>query len=597
MYILGISGHHRDAAAALLKGGRVVAAMEEQKLARVMHIGLRESGGLPYEAIGYCLKAAGIGIEDVDLVTYYLRPRRLLNRQLEYAERQAAANDRAAGDLEAACVSEFHDRMKTLNLAQRLLGDRSKVVAVDHQLAHAAGSFYTSGFDRAAVMVLGGRGDHISIALGIGEGNRIRLLTRIEFPQSLGWIYSQLTEYLGYRANEGEHMTQWLSVTGEPEFLGAFEEMMKVDHAGMPAFDMDYFSPWPGGPDPFTEKFYRRFGDQLRRKDHRLNSMSKTATWAELTEDLAGRPKSALPVTSYRRNLAHSLQRRLEEVVLGLAEKMRREHRLDSLCLAGGVASNNLLISRLERESGFDHVYVQPAAGNAGCSLGSALFHWHHRMGRGGAQRLGSVFLGPGYNDEEIKPVIDNCKLTSRYHTSDNKLVDEAVDLLARNNILAWFQGRAEFGPRSLGARSILASPLHGFMKENLNIFVKHREATRPFAASVQEERAAEFFDNVGPLSKFMMTVSRVREDKRDLIPSAYFADGLARVHTVSRADNPIFWQLLERFGEKTGIPVLLNTSFNLFGEALVCTPREAIRSFYCSGIDALALNRFLIRK
>jgi carbamoyltransferase len=597
MYILGISGHHRNAAAALLKGGRIIAAVEEEKLARVKNVGIRECGGMPYEAIGYCLKAAGIGVDDIDYVTYYLKPRRLLDRQMRFSERFIPEGASAADDHRAASVNEFRDRVKTLNLVKRLFGQRSKTVAVDHQLAHAASSFYLSGFDRAAILTLSGKGDYISIAAGIGQGKKVGLSRRIEFPHSLGLVYSLVTEYLGFNANGGEHNTQWLSTTGEPEFLSAFQDLISVDREGIPSIDTTFFTDSLQGPDLFSEKFYSRFGANLRRKDHRFNDGAKRPSWNEMIGELTGRSKAAFPTNSYRRNLAHSLQRRLEEVVLALAESIRQEHRVDALCLAGGVALNSLLVSKLERESGYKQIFVQPAAGNSGCSIGAALFQWHNQLDQGRPESLEHVFLGPEFSDQEVKPELDNCKLAYRYIASEDKLLDEIVRLLNQGSIVAWFQGRAEFGPRSLGARSILASPLLDYTKENLNLFVKHRETYRPFAASVPEERSRDFFEDCSPLSKFLLTVSRVRDDKRGLIPAAWFADGMARAHTVSRKTNPLFWRLLDRFGERTGVPVLVNTSFNLFGEPIVCTPREAVRSFYCSGIDALVINRFVIQK
>ena len=597
MYILGISGHHRNAAAALLNNGRIVAAIEEEKLARTKSVGISQCGGLPYEAIGYCLKAGGIGIDDIDYVTYYLKPRRLLNRQLSFNERFIPENTSGADDHRAASVNEFRDRMKTLNLVRRLFSQRSKTVAVDHQLAHAASSFYLSGFDRAAILALSGKGDYISIAAGVGQGRKVRLTKRIEFPHSLGLVYSLVTEYLGFNANGGEHNTQWLSMTGEPEFLSAFQDLIGVDQAGIPSIDTSFFTDSLQGPELFSEKFYSRFGDHLRRKDHRFNGGAKRPSWNEMVGELTGRSKATLPANSYRRNLAHSLQRRIEEVVLALAESIRQEHRVDALCLAGGVALNSLLVSKLERESGYKQIFVQPAAGNSGCSIGSALFQWHNQLDQGRPEPLEHVFLGPEFSDQEVKPELDNCKLAYRYITSEEKLLDEIVKLLNQGSIVAWFQGRAEFGPRSLGARSILASPLLDYTKENLNLFVKHRETYRPFAASVPEERAQDFFEDCSSLSRFLLTVSRVRDDKRSLIPAAWFSDGMARVHTVSRKTNPLFWRLLDKFGEKTGVPVLVNTSFNLFGEPIVCTPREAVRSYYCSGIDALVINRFIIQK
>jgi carbamoyltransferase len=597
MYILGISGHQRDAAAALLKDGRIIAAIEEEKLARISRIGVSQSGGLPYQAVGYCLEAAGIGIEDLHYVTYDHKPHRLLKREFEFNRRFLPESSSVATGHKAASLYEFHDRMKTLRLIRQLLSGQSKAVTVDHQLAHAASAFYPAGFDRAAVLILGRKGDHISIAAGLGEGRKVRILNRIEFPHSLGWVYSMITEHLGFRANGGEHNTQWLSTTGEPEFSSAFQDLIRIDRTGAPSVDVSFFNASLQGPAPFSEKFYLRFGDSPDRGNQRFGDGVKSASWTKLVEELTERRNAPLPANSYRRNLAHSLQQRLDQAALALAESIRQEYRTDALCLAGGVALNNLLVSRLERESGYRHIFVQPAAGNAGCGLGAALFLWHNQLDRGKPEKLEHLFLGPEYSDQQVKPDLDNCKLAYRYIVSEEKLLEEAAELLCHGNIVAWVQGHAEFGPRSLGSRSILASPLLAHMKENLNLFVKRRETYRPFAASVTEEKALEFFDGCSPLSNFLLTVSRIRNDKRRVIPAAWFSDGLARVHTVSRKTNPLFWRLLNKFGEKTGVPVLLNTSFNLMGDPIVCDPYEAVRSYCCAGIDALVVNHFLLQK
>jgi carbamoyltransferase len=597
MYILGIAGHHRDAAAALVKDGRILAAIEEEKLARIKNIGLNQCGGLPYEAIRYCLQSADIGIGAIDAVTYDHKPRRLLNRQRRFSEQFLPQRTPGRDDYEAASVNEYHDRMKTLNLVRRLVTESSKVIPVDHQLAHAASTFYLSGFERSAVVILSGRGDYISISAGIGEGRKIRLLKRIEFPHSLGYVYSQVTEYLGFDLRSGEHNTQWLSLNGEPEFLAGFQELIRLDAAGFPQVDASFFPQSFQGPDPFSEKFYARFGDALRQKDPRFDEGAKKPSWTQRIQELTGRAHTPIQENNYRRNMAHSIQQRLEQVVLSMIETIRAEYRVDSLCLAGGIALNSLLIARVERESGYRRLFVQPASGNSGCSVGSALFRWHHQLDQGRPEPLDHVFLGPEFSDHEVKPELDNCKLAYRYLPSEEKLLEEVVKLLVQGNIVAWFQGRTEFGPRSLGGRSILASPLLSYSKDNLNLFVKHREAYRPFAASVPEERAEEFFEHASPLSRFLLTTSRVKPEQRTVIPAAWFSNGLARVHTVNRNTNPLFWRLLNKFGEKTGVPVLVNTSFNLFQEPIVCTPREAVRSFYCSGIDALIINRFAIQK
>ncbi len=389
----------------------------------------------------------------------------------------------------------------------------------------------------------------------------------------------------------------FLSTAGEPEFISAFQDLIRIDPAGIPSVDLSFFNADLQGPAPFSEKFYRRFGGFPCRATQRLSNGVKSVSWTKLVEESTGRENAPLPANSYRRNMARSLQQRLEQTALALAESLRREYRVDALCLAGGVALNSLLVSKLEQESGYRHIFVQPAAGNAGCSLGAALHFWHNQLNQGEPEKLEHLFWGPEYTDQQVKPDLDNCKLAYRYIVSEEKLLEEVAELLCRGSIVAWVQGHAEFGPRSLGSRSIIASPLGAHMKENLNLFVKHRETYRPFAASVTEEKAAEFFDGYSTLTKFLLTVSQIRKDKRHVIPAAWFSDGLARVHTVSRKTSPLFWRLLNKFGEKSGTPVLLNTSFNLMGDPIVCAPREAIRSYWCSGIDVLALNHFLLQK
>lgn len=593
MYILGISGQYHDASAALLHNGRIVAAIEEEKLIRVKHAGMDHAGGLPYAAIAYCLREAGITVADLDYAAYYLQPQHSLHRRYRFSEGTARLSYREPGDRQFDNLNEYRERMRTHRLLEELLCDPSRVTAVDHQMAHGAGAFYLSGFDRAAILVLGGKGDAVTISVGVGEGRHVRLIERIEFPDSLGWIYSLFTEYIGFRANGGEHKTQWLSVDGEPEFADAFEDLIKSDKRARPRVDLSYFHSLDGAL-PFGDKFYRRFGDRMCGKGRRFDRLRAGRR--------AGTDEFDAATGSYRRNLAHSLQRHLEAVVCALVEKLRIELKVDALCLGGGVALNNLLLSRLERESGYRRIFAQPAAGNSGCSLGAALHLKYGLLGgaggrKGNPQPLEHVHLGPEYSEHEIKPVLDNCKLTYRYILREDSLLDETVSLLAAGGIVAWFQGRAEFGPRSLGARSILAAPANVYARENLSFYVKRRDAFAPFAVSIPAERAGAYFERSGEFAQYLLSIARAKPEKRDAMRAALFGGGLVRLHTVDRRVNPRFWRLLEKFGERTGHPILLNTSFNLFGEPIVCDPREAVRAYFCSGIDAMAINRFILSK
>jgi carbamoyltransferase len=575
MNILGISGQEQDAAAALIQDGVVVAAIEEEKLSRIRHVGLSYAGGLPHLAIDFCLRQAGIDFGQLDYVAYYLEPYKLFHREVVFHSSRAAHNsDQAALEgLPSYFVDSLNalkERLRTKRLAESRLRARDRFVAVNHQLAHAASAFYASGFDRAAIIVAGNAGDMTSTALLTGSGAELRLGAEAQFPNSLGMLYSAVTAALGFGLGD-EHKTMWLSVTGEAEFAGLFEDLLKVDSNGLPVVSLDCFDNSSVRAPLLAQSFFER---------------------ANVTPRAKGEP-----LTRRHRNLAASLQSRLEDVLSEIASRWRAATGEESLCMAGGVALNSLAISAVERRAGYRNLFVQPAAGNAGCSIGAALYLWHQVAGDGGrAYRMRHAFLGPRFDDESIKNVLDNCKLNYQYFLTEDKLVAEVARLLGQGTIVGWFRGAMEFGPRTLGARSILASPVDELMRDNLNAYIKQREEFRPFSAAVPEERVEEFFEP-SDLMNFLQGVSRIREGKHQLMPAAIFGDGLVRVHSVSRKTNPTLWKLLMKFGEVTGVPVLVNTSFNLFGEPVVSTPREAVRGFYCSGIDCLAIGNFLIKK
>jgi carbamoyltransferase len=495
--ILGIGGVLGDAAAVLIKDGRIAAAIEEAKLTR-----RPQPGRLPENAIAACLRIAGIGAEDVDYV--------------------ALARPLPPGS--------------ALPIALRMF-PKARVVSIDHHAAHAAAAYLPSPFQNAVVITLDRQGDLRCGAKWRGEGNRLTLEDEVLYPDSIGELYGRVTELLGFQPRADEHRVQWLSATGEPRYLDAF----------------------------------RNLGD------------------SQLFEQLGIDSHSVLTPTQ-RADIAASMQKTLEEYVLRFAGDA------DNVCLGGGVAWNALLVSALETSGRYKGVFAQPAAGNAGTALGAALNVWNEFLGEESRVDGGGYCLGPSFTAPEIKQVLENCKLRFRLLATTPEMIGAAVDRLKENRIVAWMQGRMEFGPRALGNRSILASPQDPYSTENLNAFIKHREALRKFAASVPAELASEYFD-AGPNARHLATVSRVRAKHKEQFRGAILANDLVRVHTVSKEDNPLYWQLLHAFGEKTGLPVLYNTSFNLFGEPLVCTPRDAVRSFYSSGIDAMVVGNFLLEK
>ncbi|MFL6277233.1 MAG: carbamoyltransferase [Blastocatellia bacterium] len=576
MNILGLSGQERDAAAALVQKGRVVAAIEEEKLARIRHIGMNYAGGLPQRAIQFCLERAGITYEQLDYIAYYLEPYKKFHREIAFS------STRATQALDADTIEDFppyfvdslnelKQRLRTRRMIESRLSAKGQFIAVPHHLAHGASSFYASGFERAAVISADQRGDMTTTALMTGSGHELRLNAEARFPNSLGLVYNAVTAALGFDYEGDWHKTMWLAPTGENRFADLFNDLLAVDQSGLPLINQEFFNIDARGIAALSEKFFERAGIKPRARTDAL-----TATHCDL---------------------AASLQARLEETLCDIAARHRKATAEDSLCLAGGVALNSLANAALERRAGFTRIFVQPAAGNAGASLGAALYVHHQMLGnRERVYRMEHAFLGPQTTDDEIKSVLDNCKLAYEYFLTEDKLIAEVARLLAQGRITGWFRGAMEFGPRALGARSILASPVSEMMRDNLNVYIKRREDYRPFSASVPEERAAEFFEP-SALTEFLQGISRIREDKRALIPAAVFGNDLVRVHSVNRKTNPVFWKLLTKFGEATGVPVLLNTSFNLFGEPVVSTPREAVRGFYCSGIDCLTIGNFVIKK
>jgi carbamoyltransferase len=431
----------------------------------------------------------------------------------------------------------------------------SEIVVVEHHLAHAASAFYASPFENATVLTLDHAGDFRCGARWRGEGSQLHLDKEWYYPDSIGRLYRAVTELLGYRAGADEHKVQWLStsVSTSPSASG--------DQSVMPLF--------------------REILSDAARQD---------ASFFDAAGALNVKFTDRVNVAKDAAGIARGLQQVVEETVLRMSGEG------ENLCLAGGVFFNALLVEFLERSGRWKNVFVQPAAGNAGTALGAVYHAWH--VVRHQTQRVtaGSMLLGSSYSAEQIKQVLENCKLRFQYLRSTAELLDTAVRLLGDHKIVAWMHGRMEFGPRALGNRSILASPLDPYSTENLNVFIKHREPFRKFAASVPAEIATEYFE-VSPNARFIASVGRVRPQHSKTFESAILGEDRVRVHTVSEADNPLFHRLLHHAGKSTGLPVLYNTSFNLFGDPLVSTPRDAVRSFYSSGIDALFAGSFLIEK
>jgi len=568
MYTLGINAAFHDSSACLVQDGRVVAAAEEERFTRIKHAKRPipfSAYELPYHAIDCCLAQAGIGIDDVDHVAYAFDPHQLLQgrRNPVIALPLEPSADPPPGwesPWEPLFLSYVLNAPRHLrdgvphHLQERLRQAepaRMRWHFVDHHLAHEASAFLPSPFLEAAVMTLDGRGERATTSYAIGRGNRLQRIGQVDYPHSLGLLYERVTEHLGFLHASDEYKVMALASYGEPRYLAGARELVTLDG--------------DGGYRIAPLRLAERFGPARRRG-----------------ESLVQR----------HFDVACSVQQLLEETVLALAEWLHRRTGLRNLCLAGGVALNCVMNGRLLREGPFEQIWVQPAAGDAGTALGAALWvDAHERRDPDRHYVMEHAYLGPSYDAREIEALLAGARVGYRRLRS----FEPVAELLAQDRIVGWFQRGMEFGPRALGARSILASPLAGSMQARLNE-LKDREDFRPVAPVALEEEAGEWF--VGCRSSpFMLFTFPVAPERRARIPSAVHVDGSARVQTINRRQHPEYYDLIRAFRARTGVPVLINTSFNTRGEPIVCTPRDALQCFASSPLDALVLGPFLLEK
>lgn len=477
---------------------------------------------------------------------------------------QSALETARVGASEIKCIavarpfSRASESATLLSLRSRF--PDAEIVVVEHHAAHAASAYFASDFQQAAVLSIDRAGDYRSAVLYRADGHRLMPVRELYFPDSLGDLFNRVTSLTGYQPRSDEHKVQWLSTTAEPVYKQVFLDLLGAGKAGWPRFDRSYFDADVHAHGGFSRKFFEALG---------------------ISKDEALRPPAQAA-------LAASIQHAVNDAVAAMIGPA--EH----VAIGGGLALNALLIASLEQK--FQHVFVQPAAGNAGTALGAALYAWHTFYEQEHRIPFETLCLGPEYTAEQIKRVLENCKLRFRFLLTESEVIDRAIQSLTEGKIVAWMHGRMEFGPRALGNRSILASPLNPYSSENLNVYIKHREGFRKFAASVPAEIAGEYFE-VGENARFLATVGQVKSKHKATFEAALLGSDLIRVHTVEKRENPLFHALLLEAGRKTGLPVLYNTSFNLFGDPLVCTPRDAVRSFYSSGIDALFAGHFYLEK
>ncbi|MBI0328320.1 carbamoyltransferase family protein [Burkholderia plantarii] len=576
MYTLGINAVYHDSAAALLRDGVVLAAAEDERFTHVKHAKRPvpfSTWQLPFDAIDYCLKAAGITLADVDHVAYSYDPALFggmpakAGATIELPLRPGAAPlaDPSASPWDPLFLSYISNAKEQLldgaphHLRKRFQGvDRERGFQwhfVEHHLAHEASAFLAAPFGDTAVLTMDGRGEGVTTSMGQFVGGRYERLRQVELPHSLGLLYEAVTDWLGFLRSSDEYKVMALASYGEPAYLDAFHEIVRYRNDGTYTVE--------------APRLVERFGPPRERGG---------------------------PLEQRHFDIAHSLQRVLEDTVLQLAAWLHRRTGLDRLCLAGGVALNCVMNAKLRDAGPFSEVWVQPAAGDAGTALGAALWIDHReRAAQGDPERrwtMDHAYLGPDYGEDEIERFLRWSKLPYR-RLAD--VPEETAALLADGKVIGWYQGRTEFGPRALGARSILASPVDPGMQARLNE-IKDREDFRPVAPVVMEEHAHDWFVGGRP-APFMLFVFDVRADRAERIPAVRHVDGTARIQTVNRAQHPLYYDLLEAFRKRTGVPILVNTSFNTRGEPMVNSPRDAVESFWTSPLDALVIGPFLIEK
>ncbi len=578
MYILGINAYHGNASAAIVCDGRLVAAVEEERFNRVKY-----AAGFPAAAIRYCLAEAGITLDDVDHIAIPRNPWARLGTKLLYAVRMPRfARERAR------VLAQFTSLPKALAQAfevdpQRI---RARYHRVEHHLAHLASTFFVSPFEQAAVLSADGLGDFASTMWATGEGNRLRVHGAVAFPHSLGMYYTAITQYLGFWKFGDEYKVMGLAAYGEPAYLEEFRRILQSNGALGFRLNLAYFSHHHTGP------------DMTWREADKTPQLGRIFS-PYLEERLGPTRAPDQPVEQRHRNAAATMQACLEEVLFDLLTTLQRRTGHRALCLAGGVAFNCAANGKIFDRTPFEQVYVQPAAGDAGLAVGAAYYVYHQVLGRPRTFVMEHPYWGPAYSQEQIRAALERSSIASSEfqvtELPEEQLAKETAKEIAGGKIVGWFQGRAEWGPRALGNRSILADPRRAEMKDILNRRIKHREVFRPFAPSILEEATGEYFEKTYP-SPFMALAYAVRPEKRKEIPAPTHVDGTGRLQTVSRTVNPRYWRLIREFANLTGVPVVLNTSFNE-NEPIVCQPEEAIECFLRTKMDVLVLGNTIVRK
>ncbi|GBD25686.1 Decarbamoylnovobiocin carbamoyltransferase [bacterium HR30] len=591
MKILGISCFYHDAAAALLVDGQLVAAAEEERFSRKKH-----DSDFPRLAIQFCLTQAGLRAEDLDYVVFYEKPFVKFERILMTALQAAPKSWRVFGD---AMSTWLLDKLWVKNLIRSELGIASdKILFSEHHLSHAASAFFCSPFEEAAILTVDGVGEWATATMGVGKGNSIRLLREIHFPHSVGLLYSAFTAFLGFEVNEGEYKVMGMAPYGEPKYVDKVYKLVRLDPDGGVWLDMSYFSFHHSSTQTFNQKFVDLFGEP---RDPSWHFFTERSGYPSYFEPKPTNYREMAEKNQYYADVAASIQKVTEDIVLTMVRELHRQTGLDRLCMAGGVALNSVANGRIIRETPIKEVFVQPAAGDGGGALGAALYAQHQVLGRPRSFVMRHAYWGREFTVGEMDDFARQCGMPFSTYDDEDRLLDAVVEELLAGHVIGWFQGRFEWGPRALGARSILADPRRADMKEIVNVKIKFREPFRPFAPSVLAEHAERFFDLPDTPrhypARFMLYVVPVKDGQGAVVPAITHVDHSARLQAVHRSESPLYYRLIERFGQATGVPVVMNTSFNLKGEPIVTSPQNAFQTFARSGMDALVLGHTVIRK
>ena len=568
MNVLGINAYHGDASAALFVDGRLIAAVEEERFTRVKH-----DTSFPHRSIRFCLDQAGLRPEDIDHFGLSRNPKTNLGKRVAHAVKDRAG--RKVATRRAGNLRKILNAKQTLADGLGVPADRLKAKPhfVEHHLAHIASSYYVSPFDRSAVLSIDGFGDMISAMWGVGEGGKLRILGEVAFPHSLGVYYTAVTQYLGFPKYGDEYKVMGLASYGEPTYL---DEFRRIVHSSGLNYDLN------------LDAFRHHTDGAAMTWDG--GSPELPPLWGAGMEQLLGpaRPGPEIPLEERHHNIAASLQGRLEEVVLGMLRDLHAKTGIDALCIAGGVALNCVVNGKIFDETPFTDLYIQPAAYDGGTSVGAAAYVQHHELGSPRSFVMDHAYWGPEFADARMRRALDGAGVAYEEMPTE-KTIATAADTLADGGVIGWYQGRVEFGPRALGNRSILADPRRHDMQDILNERIKHREPFRPFAPVILEERTGEYFDKTYP-SPFMLLTYNVLPSKRDEIPAPTHVDGTGRLQTVRRDQNERYYDLISAFADRTGVPVLLNTSFNE-NEPICCTPEEAVDTFVRTRMDLLVMG------